>query len=387
MNQALAERMNAITAFHVMSLLERGKQLEALGRDVIHMEIGEPDFPTPLAVIDAGCEFIQSGQVKYTAPAGLPALRKAIAHFYRSRYGVDVDPARIFVTPGASGAFLIAFAITLNSGQSLMMADPCYPCNENFLHLLGAKAQYVPVDAGTRFHLNADLVEKHWQTETAGVLIASPANPTGTVIEAEQLSKIIQFVENKQGFFFSDEIYHGLTYDRKAETALKYSQNAFVVNSFSKYFGMTGWRIGWLVVPEAFIEAAEKIAQNVFISTSTHSQYAALAAFEPNNLLELDLRRDEFQARRDFLYAELIRIGFDVKIKPDGAFYLYADCSAFTQNSFQFAQDLLETEAVAVTPGIDFGDYNAGTHIRFAYTVSIERMREAIIRMERFLCR
>lgn len=387
MNQALAERMNAITAFHVMSLLERGKQLEALGRDVIHMEIGEPDFPTPLAVIDAGCEFIQSGQVKYTAPAGLPALRKAIAHFYRSRYGVDVDPARIFVTPGASGAFLIAFAITLNSGQSLMMADPCYPCNENFLHLLGAKAQYVPVDAGTRFHLNADLVEKHWQTETAGVLIASPANPTGTVIEAEQLSKIIQFVENKQGFFFSDEIYHGLTYDRKAETALKYSQNAFVVNSFSKYFGMTGWRIGWLVVPEAFIEAAEKIAQNVFISTSTHSQYAALAAFEPNNLLELDLRRDEFQARRDFLYAELIRIGFDVKIKPDGAFYLYADCSAFTQNSFQFAQDLLETEAVAVTPGIDFGDYNAATHIRFAYTVSIERMREAIIRMERFLCR
>lgn len=387
MNQALAERMNAITAFHVMSLLERGKQLEALGRDVIHMEIGEPDFPTPLAVIDAGCEFIQSGQVKYTAPAGLPALRKAIAHFYRSRYGVDVDPARIFVTPGASGAFLIAFAITLNSGQSLMMADPCYPCNENFLHLLGAKSQYVPVDAGTRFHLNADLVEKHWQTETAGVLIASPANPTGTVIEAEQLSKIIQFVENKQGFFFSDEIYHGLTYDRKAETALKYSQNAFVVNSFSKYFGMTGWRIGWLVVPEAFIEAAEKIAQNVFISTSTHSQYAALAAFEPNNLLELDLRRDEFQARRDFLYAELIRLGFDVKIKPDGAFYLYADCSAFTQNSFQFAQDLLETEAVAVTPGIDFGDYNAATHIRFAYTVSIERMREAIIRMERFLCR
>ena len=387
MNSVLAERMNAITAFHVMSLLQRGKQLEAMGRDVIHMEIGEPDFPSPAPVIDAGCEFIRSGQVKYTAPAGLPALREAIAGFYLSQYAVNVDPARIFVTPGASGAFLIAFAITLNSGQSLMMADPCYPCNENFLHLLGAKAQYVPVDAATRFHLDVDLVKKHWQTNTAGVLIASPANPTGTLIEYEQLSEIVNLVENQQGFFFSDEIYHGLTYDRKAETALTFSPNAFVVNSFSKYFGMTGWRIGWLVVPEAFIGAAEKIAQNVFISTSTHSQYAALAAFEPENLLELERRRDEFQARRDFLYTELTRLGFKVKIKPDGAFYLYADCSAFTQNSFQFAQNLLETEAVAVTPGIDFGHYNADTHIRFAYTVSVERMREAIIRMERFLCR
>lgn len=387
MNSAQAERMKAISAFHVMTLLQRGKQLESMGRDVIHMEIGEPDFPSPLAVMEAGCEFIRTGQVKYTAPAGLPALREAIAHFYQSRYGVDVDPGRIFVTPGASGAFLIAFAITLNSCQRLMMADPCYPCNENFLHLLGAKAQYVPVDARSRFHLDADLVEKHWQTETAGVLIASPANPTGTVIETAQLSKIMQFVESQQGFFFSDEIYHGLTYENEAETALRYSQNAFVVNSFSKYFGMTGWRIGWLVVPDAFVEAAEKIAQNVFISTSTHSQYAALAAFEPDNLLELDRRRDEFKARRDFLYAELTRIGFKIRTKPDGAFYLYADCSAFTQNSFQFAQDLLETEAVAVTPGIDFGDYNANTHIRFAYTVAIERMREAITRMERFICR
>ena len=387
MNPALAERMNAITAFHVMSLLQRGKQLEALGRDVIHMEIGEPDFPTPTAVIGAGCRFIESGEIKYTSPAGLPALREAIAGFYLSRYGVYVDPARIFVTPGASGAFLIAFAITLNTDQSLIMADPCYPCNENFLHLLGAKAQYIAVDATSRFHLNADLVRKHWQPDTAGVLIASPANPTGTLIEDSELSKIVQLVDDKQGFFFSDEIYHGLSYAGKAETALTYSPNTFVVNSFSKYFGMTGWRIGWLVVPEAFIGAAEKIAQNVFISTSTHSQYAALAAFEPDNLLELDRRRDEFQTRRDFLYAELTRLGFKIKIKPDGAFYLYADCSAFTQNSFQFAQELLETEAVAVTPGIDFGHYNADTHIRFAYTVSIERMREAIIRMERFLCR
>jgi aspartate/methionine/tyrosine aminotransferase len=387
MTPALAERMNAISAFHVMSLLQRGKQLEAQGRDVIHMEIGEPDFPSPVAVMDAGCEFIRTGHVKYTAPAGLPALREAIAQFYQSHYGVTVPARRIFVTPGASGAFLIAFAITLNSGQTLMMADPCYPCNENFLQLLGAKAQYVPVDAGSRFHLDHNLVNTHWQTATAGVLIASPANPTGTVIDTEQFSKIIQFVDTKQGYFFSDEIYHGLTYDNQAETALRYSQNAFVVNSFSKYFGMTGWRIGWLVVPETFVEAAEKIAQNVFISTSTHSQYAALAAFQPHNLSELDRRRDEFQARRDFLYAELTRLGFKIRIKPDGAFYLYADCSAFTQNSFQFAQDLLETEAVAVTPGIDFGEYNANTHIRFAYTVAIERMREAITRMERFICR
>lgn len=387
MNTALAERMNNITAFHVMSLLQRGKQLEALGRDVIHMEIGEPDFPTPAAVIEAGCQFLQSGQVKYTAPAGLPALKQLIAEFYRDQYGVDIDPARVFVTPGASGAFLIAFAITLNSGSKLMMADPCYPCNENFLHLIGAKAQYVSVDAGTRFHLDADLVKRHWQNETTGVLIASPGNPTGTVIEDGQFSRILQIVDDKKGFFFSDEIYHGLTYGRKAQTALTYSQNAFVVNSFSKYFGMTGWRIGWLVVPENYIEAAERIAQNVFISTSTHSQYAAMAAFKPDNLMELERRRDNFHARRDFLYDELNRLGFKVKVKPDGAFYLYADCSAFTDNSFQFAQHLLETESVAVTPGIDFGHYNSQTHIRFAYTVSIERMREAIQRLERFLCR
>lgn len=387
MNQALASRMQAITPFHVMSLLQRAKQLEASGRDVIHMEIGEPDFPTPPAIVAAGRECISSGEVKYTAAAGLPELRAAIAAFYQSRYDVVIDPARVFVTPGASGAFLIAFSATLNPGQSLLMADPCYPCNENFLQLLGAKAQYAPTDASTRFHLTAEMLSHHWRDDTAGVLVASPANPTGTIMAAEELAQVMAYVESRNAYFFSDEIYHGLYYEKKPNTALSFSDDAFVMNSFSKYFGMTGWRIGWLIVPEAYVAAADKIAQNVFISTATHSQYAALAAFQPDTLLELDRRRDEFRARRDYLFAELTRLGFHIPIKPDGAFYLYADCSAFTQDSFSFAKKLLEAEAVAVTPGLDFGSHYADSHIRFAYTAPIERMAEAINRMERFLCR
>lgn len=387
MGQRMADRMQSISAFHVMALLERGKQLEQQGRDIIHMEIGEPDFPTPPAIIDAGCRFIKSGQVKYTAPGGLPQLREAIAGFYASRYQVKVDPRRIFITPGASGAFLMAFAVSLNPGQTLMMADPCYPCNENFLHLFGVKPQYVAVNAQTQFQLTDALVQDNWKNDTAGVLVASPANPTGTVIGDDSLQQIINSVSQHNGCFYSDEIYHGLVYEQPAATALQFSDQVFAVNSFSKYFAMTGWRIGWLVVPDLFVNAAEKIAQNIFISTATHSQYAALAAFTPENISELDRRRDILAARRDFLYERLLQLGFGIEAKPQGAFYLYADCSAFTDDSFQFAKDLLETEGVAITPGIDFGVQGAASRVRFAYTVSIETMTEALDRLERFLCR
>jgi len=387
MKQKVADRMQGISAFYVMELLQRAKQLEQQGRDIIHMEIGEPDFPTPPAVIAAGRQLLKSGEVKYTAAAGLPELRAAIAGYYHKHYAVELDPGRIFITPGASGAFLLAFGISLNPGEQIMMADPCYPCNDNFVRLFDGHTQFVNVDATTEFQLTAYLIAKHWQDTTKGALIASPSNPTGTLIGDAELAKAIAQVHSQGGCFYSDEIYHGLVYDQTATTALKHSDEVFVINSFSKFFGMTGWRVGWLVVPEDFIEAAEKLAQNIFISTPTHSQYAAVASFSAENLAELELRRLEFQRRRDFLYEGLLKLGFSVACKPQGAFYVYADVSRFTDDSFQFARDLLEQEGVAVTPGRDFGDFHAEKHIRFAYTASIDRMAAALQRLERFLCR
>lgn len=387
MNQQVAKRMQGITSFYVMELLQRAKQLELQGRDIIHMEIGEPDFSTPHAVLEAGKRCLQSGEVKYTAAAGLPELRSAIAEYYQQYYGVKLDTRRVFVTPGASGAFLLAFGISLNPGERIMMADPCYPCNDNFVRLFDGETQFVDVGTDTGYQLTAELVAKHWCDVTKGVLIASPSNPTGTLISNLDLEKAIRQTQSLGGCFYSDEIYHGLVYGDPVNTALAYSDEAFVINSFSKFFGMTGWRVGWLVVPEAFVEAAERLAQNIFISTPTHSQYAALASFGADNIAELERRREEFRRRRDFLVENLLRLGFKVACKPEGAFYIYADCSALTDDSFQFAKDLLEVEGVAVTPGKDFGRNQAEKHIRFAYTASIDRMAAALTRLERYLCR
>ena len=382
-----AERTWDISPFYVMELLHRAKQLEAQGRDVIHMEIGEPDFATPQTIVAAGAKYLQSGEVKYTPAAGLPELREKIAAFYLHRYGVSVDPQRIFVTPGASGAFLLAFGVSLNPGVELLMADPCYPCNRNFVTLFGGKTHSIAVDAGSRYQLTAELIKRHWTPATQGALIASPSNPTGTLIAPEELRECIQIVNALGGCFYSDEIYHGLVYGTEAATALAVSDDVFVVNSFSKYFGMTGWRIGWLIVPEAFASATEKLAQNIFIATATLSQYAALAAFDASTELELERRRAEFASRRDFLYQHLLRLGFEIPVKPEGAFYIYARCDKFTDDSFKFAADFLEAEAVAVTPGKDFGNIDAHRYLRFAYTTSIAKMAIAIQRLERFINR
>jgi aspartate/methionine/tyrosine aminotransferase len=387
MDLRLAKRTQQIAPFYVMELLHRAKQLEAQGKDVIHMEIGEPDFPTPQTIINAGTRHLKTGAVKYTAAAGLPELREKIADFYRQRYAVTIDAARIFVTPGASGAFLLALGSSLNPGQELLMADPCYPCNSNFVKLFDGKAHTIPVDATTGYQLTAAQIKQHWTPNTQGALIASPSNPTGTLIAPDQLAQAIHTVNDLGGCFYSDEIYHGLVYGDDATTALAFSDNVFVINSFSKYFGMTGWRIGWLIVPEAFIDATEKLAQNLFISTATPSQYGALAALDPLTLIELEHRRAEFAARRDFLYDGLVRLGFNIPIKPDGAFYIYADCAKFTDDSYQFALDLLEAEGVAITPGKDFGTHAAHHYLRFAYTTSIDRMAIALQRLERFIAK
>jgi aspartate/methionine/tyrosine aminotransferase len=385
MNDSLATRMHEISPFYVMELLQRANQLEAQGKKIIHMEIGEPDFATPQPIIEAGIRHLQTGHIKYTAAAGLPELREKISTFYRQRYGVSVAKEQIFVTPGASGALLLALGVSLNPGEELLMADPCYPCNRNFANLFAAKALTIPVNADTQYQLTPDLIRQHWRPKTRGALIASPSNPTGTLISPEALQQVIVTVNSLGGSFYSDEIYHGLVYGAEAATALEFSKMVFVINSFSKYFGMTGWRVGWLVVPETYIDATEKLAQNVFIATSTHSQYAALAAFEPDTLAELECRRHELEVRRDFLYRKLLELGFEVPVKPDGAFYIYANCSKFTNDSFKFAVDLLETEGVAVTPGKDFGNHLANQYIRFAYTTSLSNMKIAMERLEKFI--
>jgi len=378
--------MESISPFYVMELLQRAKQLESQGRDIIHMEIGEPDFLTPESVADAGIKFIQSGKVKYTAAAGLIELRQKIADFYLKTYAVNIDVERIFITPGASGAFLLAMGVSLNAGDELLMADPCYPCNNNFVSFFEGETKAINVDVSTEYQLTAELIKKNWSKNSQGVLVASPSNPTGTLITGVALKKAIEQVKELGGCFYSDEIYHGLVYGKQANTALEFSDDVFVINSFSKYFSMTGWRIGWLVVPERFIDPVERLAQNIFISTASHSQYAAIEAFSSNNIAELENRKAEFEARRNYLYQQLIRLGFDISVKPEGAFYIYANCSRYTDDSFQFAQDLLEQEGVAVTPGKDFGKNAANTHIRFAYTASIAKMSDAIERLERFIC-
>ena len=383
----LANRTFDIAPFYVMELLRRAKDLESQGRDIIHMEIGEPDFGTPPAIIEAGIKQLQTGNIKYTSAAGLPELREKIAAFYQTRYGVKLGTERIFITPGASGAFLLAFGVSVNPGDKIVMADPCYPCNSNFIRLFEGKAVALPVTAATNYQLTANLIEQHWNPSTKGVLIASPSNPTGTLIDADEFKRCIRTVHELGGSFFSDEIYHGLVYGKYAPTALEFSNNVFVINSFSKYFGMTGWRIGWLIVPEGLVDATEKLAQNIFIATSTLSQYAALAAFDPQNLDEFERRRAKFASRRDFLYNALVNLGFEIPVRPDGAFYIYANCAKFTDDSYQFAVGLLEEEGVAVTPGLDFGNYLANVHLRFAYTTSIERMGDAVERLERFIKR
>lgn len=385
MNKQIAQRVNTIQPFYVMQLLERAKQLEAQGRDIIHLEIGEPDFKSPAAVTNAAIAQLASGEVKYTQAAGLPELRQQIAEYYQTDFGVRVDPTQIIITPGASGALLLALSATLNAGDKLLLADPCYPCNRSFLSLLDAKAKLVPVDAGTHYQLNAELVQQYWDSDVKGVLLASPSNPTGTIIPPEVLQELLTAVAERQGLLFVDEIYQGLVYDQQPSTVLQQTSEVFVLNSFSKYFGMTGWRIGWLVVPPAFTAAVEKLAQNIFIATSTPAQYGAIAAFSLDNRKELERRRQELHARRDFLYTALLKLGFEILVKPEGAFYIYANAQKFTQDTFQFAIELLEQEGVAITPGKDFGEHLANQHLRFAYTTSIARIAEAMTRLEHFI--
>ncbi len=381
----IARRMTDIAPFHVMALLARAKALEAAGRSIIHMEVGEPDFPTAEPVLAAGQYALSEGYTHYTAAAGLPELRQAISDFYQRRYGVTVPAQRILVTPGASGALQLATAAVVNPGDQVLLTDPGYPCNRHFVRVVEGEAVSIPVGLDTHYQLTADLIGQYWTARTAAVLLASPANPTGTLIPPHELATLVECVESRGGWVIMDEIYHGLNYADPPATALAYSDQVWVVNSFSKYFGMTGWRLGWLVAPEQAVAEVEKLAQNLFLAASTPAQYAALAAFHTESLAIFEERRQAFQARRDFLLPALRELGFRIPVTPEGAFYLYADCSRFTDDSYGFALQLLEDVGVAITPGIDFGHHLPQQHVRFAYTNAIEQLAEGVERLRRAL--
>lgn len=380
-----AQRLEDIQPFHVMRLLADAQALAAQGRDIIHLEVGEPDFPTPAPIIAAGQAALAAGQTRYTPAAGLPALRQAISDDYARRFQVEVAPERIFVTPGASGALLLASALTVNPGMQVMMADPTYPCNRNFMALMGGQAQLIPVDASTDFQLSAKHVEQHWQANTGMLMLASPANPTGTLVTPQHLAAISQAVRARGGHLLVDEIYQGLTYGVPDHTALATDADALVINSFSKYFGMTGWRLGWLVVPEGAQAAVEKLAQNIFLAPSTPAQYAALAAFTAETQAILQQRRQILAERRDYLVPALRALGMQVPVMPQGAFYVYAGIDHLTEDAMAWCQSLLNTQGVAVTPGLDFGVQGARQSIRLAYTCDLPRLEEAVQRIRAFI--
>ena len=382
----LAARMAQIEPFHVMELMARAHALEAEGRSIVHLEVGEPDFATADPILEAAQRFLSIGHVHYTAALGLRPLREAISEYYLSRYGLKISPERIVVTAGASGALLLALGVLIDPGDECLLPDPGYPCNRHFLRLVEGEAVGVAVGPETGYQLTAERVERHWDEKTAAVLLASPANPTGTVIAPNELAVIVAEVEARGGRVIADEIYHGLVYDdAPIQTALAYSDRVLVVNSFSKYYGMTGWRLGWLVAPDDCVADAEKLAQNLFLAASTPAQHAALAAFAPESQAVFEARRREFQARRDFLLPALRELGFGIPVAPDGAFYLYADCGRFTDDSHDFALRLLEETGVAITPGLDFGAHRPQRHVRFAYTNAIPVLAEGVERLRRAL--
>jgi aspartate/methionine/tyrosine aminotransferase len=380
-----AVRMREIAPFHVMEIQKRARILEAGGRDIVHLEIGEPDFSTPEPVVEAGKRALAAGSIAYTAALGIAELRQAIADYYASRYQLAISPERVIVTAGSSAALLLAFGATVNAGEEILMPDPCYPCNRHFLHLMGAKARLVEVDASTHFQPTAAMLEAHWTGATAGVLLASPANPTGMLVADAELRSMLDLVRSRGGLAFIDEIYHGLTYDRKPPSALAFDPGIYLISSFSKYFNMTGWRLGWMIAPQDRVRDIEKLAQNLFICASQPAQYAALAAFLPETLAIAETRREELKRRRDYLVPALRNLGFGVPVVPDGAFYVYADCSALAPDSYAFALRVLDEAGVAITPGNDFGVYHAERYLRFAYTQPIARLEEAVSRIGKLI--
>ena len=375
-------RVNAIQPFYVMDILARARELQATGRDIIHMEVGEPDFPTPQPVVEAGQRALAEGRTRYTPALGIPELREAISAWYGDRFGIEVSASRIVITPGSSMGLQMLISALADSGDRVLLPDPGYPCNRNFVNLFDAKPVPLPITMENGWIPVPRQISENWDERTRALIIATPSNPTGSVLTLEQLGAISRTISGLDGALIVDEIYQGLSYDVEPVTALSLdADNLFIVNSFSKYFGMTGWRLGWLVVPDAWTPVMDRLAQNLYLSAPTIAQYAALAAMQPATVAILEERRAAFHERRDFLYPALEQLGFRLAGKPQGAFYLYADCSGLTGDSFAFCERMLEEAGVAITPGKDFGFNDPQRYVRFAYTTSVDRMQLAIERL------
>ncbi|WP_250508758.1 pyridoxal phosphate-dependent aminotransferase [Caballeronia sp. GACF4] len=381
----LASRVDAIEPFYVMELMKDAQALERAGRDIIHMGIGEPDFTAPEPVTRAAADALQRGVTQYTNALGVTALREAISQHYRDAFGLTVDPQRIVVTAGASAALLLACMTLVDHGDEVLMPDPCYPCNRHFVSAADGKPVLIPSGPAERFQLTAAHVEEYWRPQTRGVLLASPSNPTGTSIAPDELKRIVNAVRARGGFTIVDEIYQGLSYDAKPISALSFGDDVVTVNSFSKYFSMTGWRLGWLVVPHAMVPAVEKLSQNLFICASALAQHAALACFEPETIAIYEARRLEFKRRRDYIVPALRSLGFGVPVTPDGAFYVYADTMSVAHpaagHSGTLTQSMLHDAGVVLVPGADFGFHAPERYIRVSYATAHAKLEEAAHRL------
>lgn len=368
-----------------MELAKQAAALERAGRHIVHMGIGEPDFTAAEPVVRAAEAAMRRGVTQYTGALGIHPLREAIAGYYKTAYGLDIPARRVIVTAGASGALLLACAVLVEIGAEVLMPDPSYPCNRHFVAAFDGAARMIPSGPAERFQLTAAQVEANWGEQTRGVLLASPSNPTGTSILPDELARILQAVRARNGFAILDEIYQGLSYDAPPVSALSLDENVVTVNSFSKYFNMTGWRLGWLVVPEALVEAFEKVAQNLFICASAVAQYAALACFTPEALAIYDERKAEFRRRRDLIVPALESLGLRVPVRPDGAFYVYADCRGVNHpaagDADRLTQAMLHDAGVVMVPGQDFGPHTAKDYIRISYATSRENIEEAMARL------
>jgi aspartate/methionine/tyrosine aminotransferase len=391
----ISKRAERIEPFYVMEVAKAAAQMarEVARSDtpMIFLNIGEPDFTAPPLVQEAAARAIRDGRTQYTHATGLDALRERISGWYTQRFGVDVPARRIVVTAGASAALQLACLALVEAGDEILMPDPSYPCNRHFVSAADGNAVLIPTTAEERYQLSAAKVQEHWGPKTRGVLLASPSNPTGTSIHPDELRRIHSFVQGKGGITLLDEIYLGLSYeDTFGHTALAIDDQVVSINSFSKYFNMTGWRLGWMVVPEALVPAVERLAQNLFICPSTVAQHAALACFEPESIAEYERRRAEFKARRDWFIPQLQAMGLRVPVMPDGAFYAWADCSEAAQRlgvqgSWDFAFAAMKRAHVAVTPGRDFGHAETSRFIRFSTANSMAQLQEAAARLQALL--
>ncbi len=376
-------RAEEVRPFIVMEILERAKELEKRGRDIVHMEIGEPDLPPSPRVLEA-IERVKDRAYGYTHSLGLWELREEISRYYWRKYRVHVDPERVIITTGTSGAFSLIFSALFEPGEGVVFTDPGYPCYKNFAKIYCLEPLSVPIDASTDYELRVELLEeldgyvKHYK----GFLITSPSNPVGNVYAKRTLKELAEFAEREGLIFISDEIYHGLNYEKEVHTALEFSDRAVVVNGFSKYFCMPGFRLGWVIVPKEWVRKLQVVAQNLFISPPTLSQLVAVEALRDEDYLRKV--RETFRRRRDFLYGELKEL-FDIEVPPEGAFYIWANIGRYSNDSFSFARRLLEEAGVAATPGVDFGENNTERYIRFAYTASVERLKEGVDRIKEFL--